>query len=63
MGNEAPGAVLSVVTYLDVTCLIRSGVALMGMDKKVGLECPKGDELMELTKFLGERSVQGKGMY
>jgi hypothetical protein len=47
--TKPQGGFLSVVTYLDVTCLVRSGVALMGMDKKVSFEWPKGDELMELA--------------
>lgn len=33
---KLPGALLSAVTYLDVTCLMRSGVPLMGMDRQEG---------------------------
>lgn len=52
------------MTYLVVTCVMRSGVTLMGMDKKVGVEWPKGEEITELAyRSPGERSVQGKDKY
>lgn len=42
-GPSLPG-----LTYLDVICLVRMGMELMGMDKKTGLGWPKGDELTGL---------------
>lgn len=42
-GTSLPG-----LTYLDVTCLTRVGVELMGVDKDAGLKWPKGDELTGL---------------
>lgn len=50
-GPSLPG-----LTYLDVICLVRMGMELMGMDKKTGLGWPKGDELTGL----GSKRLWGK---